>query len=161
MTNPFAERSSSRRAPLAHPRDVFIPPTLTPKIQPRQLPKEPPKRVNPPYYLSSVSKKEIEQELDKGTITAEGLPTIYRLGTIFAALNRRAAPTLTDIQTAILFRSPERLERIASGQEELKTVKFDLEGKPIMDPRRFGEYWKKVAVQALEKWREPETPASS
>lgn len=90
-------------------------------------------------------------------VTAD-LPVIYRLAMIFASMNRRTSPTLTDVQTALLFRDPEKLERVASGAEEMKTFKFDMDGKPIMDPRKFGEYWKTLAVQALQKWREPENP---
>lgn len=89
-------------------------------------------------------------------ITDEELPTIYRLGMAIAAANRRKTPTLTDIETAFIFRSRENLEKIASGEVVLKIQKFDMEGKAAIDPRKIAEYWKKFAGSVLEKWPAPE-----
>jgi transcriptional regulator with XRE-family HTH domain len=104
---------------------------------------------DPGFYCSMATKRYLAGLLADKTITQEELPFLYTLFKRVAELFGRSAPTFSDVEIGLKFRTKERIEAIANGTESIDVQRFDKSTLNVMSKAQQKKYWQEGAAELL------------
>jgi hypothetical protein len=117
--------------------------------------KQVPKMYEPSFYISQASKTYVATQVEKGTITADELETIYKMAHIIGILFKRSAPTYSDIELATKVRTIDHARKLAAGEEQSDLVPYD-KALEVMHRKDRLEFWKTISQQIVVEYDNPQ-----
>jgi hypothetical protein len=117
-----------------------------------EVPEETLDDYNPGFYVSVASKRFLNEEIKAGKITRDEIPFLFEISMLACNIFGRPAPSLSDVELAVMMRSVENLTNIVKGTAILDvTSRMTMQPMSTKDRRTF---WQKVAEAVLEKYEE-------
>jgi hypothetical protein len=114
-----------------------------------------------PCYVSPNTEAHLEKCLADGKFSEDDVPTIMKIAMTVAQVLRRNTITMTDLTSAIEFRSIDNLRRVLSGEVTITMARNNPnQNSGMMDSRQLKMYWTSLAQAVLAKL-EPEEKATT
>jgi len=143
IENPFAHKPKERQ---------FVVPKY---VQQQRAAAAAPKLYQPPFFISQASKNFIAKQVENGVLSADELENIFKIAGIIGVIFKRNAPTYSDIEIAITFRTIDHARQVASGEVEIDLKRNDTKTLEVMPRKERIKFWKMVSVLLIEKFDQP------
>jgi hypothetical protein len=152
IANPFAKRKPGKEAPRV--RTFIAARRPTKETVSTTTPTD--KIYQPDFYVSQATQRYITMQVEKNELSNEEVPTIYKLALIISGVFRRNAPTYSDVETAVLFRTIEHTREVAAGEVEFDLVRHEVRTMEVMPKKERLVFWRTVAQRIVEEWDKKE-----